>query len=89
MWGKSRYVGCGVATIEEPNPSNPAFLMQKTYVVAQYRAAGNFMGQFLDNVMPMKPGGTRIDITINVYLKKYILFIFIFICNYTTYILVF
>ena len=46
-----------MATAQEANPTNPAFLMQKTFVVAQYTGPGNYMGQYLDNVLALKNGG--------------------------------
>jgi hypothetical protein len=57
VWKGSTKVGCGVAYVEEPNPSNPAFLMASTYVVAQYQMPGNMMGDFRANVQPLKGGG--------------------------------
>lgn len=58
VWKETTKVGCGVATFEEPNPSNPSFKMSNTYIVAQYQKPGNMMGDFVKNVKPLK-GGAR------------------------------
>ena len=50
-WAGSTHVGCGIAQVDYE--AHPGDLWRDYYIVCQYTPAGNYLGEYVDNVRPL------------------------------------